>query len=168
MAIDLYDLTAPVFVRALTNLDRILDKARAHAAEKAVDEQDLLDARLFPDMGNLISQIQRASDSAKGCMVRLSGVENLLMQDDEATFDDIKARIAKTIAFIQSVPADAINGKEDAQVVLKTPGGDVPFAGRDYVLGFVIPNFFFHITTAYDLLRMKGVPVGKLDYLGGF
>lgn len=167
MATDLYALTAPIFVRALTNLDTILDKGRAFAAEKGIGEQELLDARLIGDMGNLISQIQRASDSAKGCMVRLGGVENVVMDDNEATFDDLKARIAKTIDFVKSVPADAVNGKEDAEVLLKFPNGELKFAGRDYLLGFVHPNFYFHVTTAYALLRMKGVPIGKMDFLGG-
>jgi hypothetical protein len=167
MATDLHALTAPVFVRALTNLDKIIDKARAFAADKGIDEQELLDARLIEDMGNFISQIQRASDSAKGCMVRLGGVENVVMEDNEASFDDVKTRIAKTIDFVKSVPADAINGKEDAEVLLKFPNGELKFAGRDYLLGFVHPNFYFHVTTAYALLRMKGVPIGKMDFLGG-
>ena len=167
MATDLHALTAPVFVRALNNLDKILDKARAFAAEKGIDEQELLEARLIGDMGNLISQIQRASDSSKGCMVRLGGVENVAMDDNETTFDDLKARIAKTIEFVKSVPADAINGKEDAEILLKFPDGELKFAGRDYLLGFVHPNFYFHVTTAYALLRMKGVPIGKRDFLGG-
>ena len=167
MATDLHALTAPVFVRALTNLDKILDKGRAFAAEKGIDEQELLEARLIEDMGNLISQVQRASDSAKGCMVRLGEIENVVMEDNEATFDDLKARIAKTIDFVKSVPADAINGKEDTEVVLKFPNGELKFAGRDYLLGFVHPNFYFHVTTAYALLRMKGVPIGKMDFLGG-
>lgn len=167
MATDLHALTAPVFVRALTNLDKILDKGRAFAAEKGMDEQELLDARLIGDMGNLISQIQRASDSAKGCMVRLGGVDNVVMADEEATFDDLKARIAKTIEFVKSVPAEAIDGKEDAEVVLKFPNGEFKFGGRDYLLGFVHPNFYFHVTTAYAILRMKGVQIGKMDFLGG-
>ena len=167
MATDLHTLTAPVFARALTNLDRILDKGRAFAAEQGIDEQELLDARLIGDMGNLISQIQRASDSAKGAMVRLGGVENVVMEDNEATFDDIKARIAKTIDFVKSVPADAINGKEDAVIQLKFPNGEFNMPGRAFLLGFVHPNFYFHITTAYALLRMKGVPIGKMDFIGG-
>lgn len=167
MATDLHALTAPVFVRALNNLDKILDKGRAFAADQGIDEQELLDARLIGDMGNLISQIQRASDSAKGCMVRVGGVENVVMEDDETTFEDLKARIAKTIDFVKSVPADTVNGKEDAEIVLKFPNGEFKFAGRDYVLGFVQPNFYFHVTTAYALLRMKGVPIGKMDFLGG-
>jgi uncharacterized protein len=167
LATDLYTLTAPVFLRALNNLDKILDKGRAFAAEKGIDEKELLEARLIDDMGNLISQIQRVSDSAKGAMVRLGGVENVVMEDNETTFDDLKARIAKTIDFVKSVPADAVNGKEDAQVVLTFPNGELKFDGRSYLLGFVHPNFYFHVTTAYDILRSKGVQIGKMDFLGG-
>lgn len=167
MATELHALTAPVFIRALNNLDKILDKGRAYAAEQDIDERELLEARLIGDMGNLISQIQRASDSAKGVMVRVGGVENVVMEDIEDSFDDLKARIAKTIDFLKAVPADAINGKESAEVVLKFPNGEFKFDGLSYVLGFATPNFYFHITTAYDILRMKGVQIGKLDYLGG-
>ena len=167
MATDLHTLTAPTFVRALTSLSKILDKGRTHAAETEMSEQELLDARLIEDMGNLVSQIQRVSDSAKGCMVRLGEVENVVMEDNETTFDDLQARIQKTIDFVNTVPAEAINGREDASVVLKFPNGEFTFTGRDYVLGFVLPNFYFHVTTAYDILRMKGVPIGKRDYLGG-
>lgn len=167
MATDLHALTTPVFIRALTNLDAIIDKARAWAAEQGKDEQELLDARLIDDMGNFISQIQRASDSAKGAMVRIGGVENAVFEDNEATFDDVKARIAKTIAFVKSVPAEAINGKEDAEIVLTFPNGEFKFDARSFVLGFAHPNFYFHVTTAYDLLRMKGAPIGKRDFLGG-
>lgn len=167
MATDLHTLTAPVFIRALTALSKILDKGRAFADDQGIAHADLLDARLIEDMGNLVSQVQRVSDSAKGCMVRLGEQENVVMEDNEVSFDDLQARIAKTIAFVQSVPASAVNGREDAPIVLKFPNGEMNFTGRDYVLGFVIPNFFFHVTTAYALLRMKGVPVGKIDYLGG-
>ena len=167
MATELHALTAPVFIRALTSLDKIIDKARAYAAEKGIDEQGLLHARLIEDMGNLVSQVQRASDSAKGCMVRVGDVENVVMEDSETSFDDLKRRIASTIEFVNSVPADAVNGREDAEVVLKFPNGEFKFDARNYVLGFVQPNFYFHVTMAYALLRMKGVPVGKMDFLGG-
>ena len=167
MATDLHALTAPVFIRALNNLDKIIDKARAFAAEKGIDEQDLLDAKLIDDMGNFISQIQRASDSAKGAMVRIGGVENVVMEDNEATFDDVKARIARTIDFVKSVPAEAINGKEDAEIHLKFPNGEFKLDARSFLLRFVHPNFYFHVTTAYDLPRMKGAPIGKMDFIGG-
>jgi uncharacterized protein len=167
MATDLHTLTAPVFIRALTALDAIIDKARAFAADQGIDEAELLDARLIADMGNLIAQVQRASDAAKGCLVRIGDLANVVMEDTETSFDDLKARIAKTIDFARSVAPDAVNGREDETVVLKFPNGELTFTAQSYVLGFAIPNFFFHLTTAYDLLRMKGVPIGKLDYLGG-
>ncbi|MDQ2878630.1 MAG: DUF1993 domain-containing protein [Pseudomonadota bacterium] len=167
MATDLHTLTAPVFIRALKNLAAILEKGRAFAAEKGMPEAELADARLIADMTPLTAQIQRASDSAKGCMVRIGGVENVAMEDNEVTFADMQARIAKTIDFLQSVPADALNGKESDEVILKLPDTEMTFTAQSYVLGFAIPNFYFHITTAYDILRMKGVPIGKMDYLGG-
>ncbi|MES2097192.1 MAG: DUF1993 domain-containing protein, partial [Pseudomonadota bacterium] len=155
------------FIRALTALDAIIDKARAYAAEQGIPEQDLLDAKLIDDMGNLIAQVQRASDAAKGCLVRIGDLENVTMEDNELTFDDVKSRLAKTIAFARSVAPDAVNGREDSEVVVKFPNGELKFTAQSYVLGFAIPNFFFHVTTAYDILRMKGVPIGKRDYLGG-
>ena len=167
MATDLHTLTAPLFIRALTALDAILDKARAFAAEKNIPEQALLDAKLIDDMGNLVSQVQRASDAAKGCVVRVGALENVVMEDNETTFAELKARIAKTIAFVKSVAPDALNGREREEVVLKFPDGELKFDAQAYVLSFAIPNFFFHVTTAYDILRMKGVNVGKRDFLGG-
>jgi hypothetical protein len=118
-------------------------------------------------MGPLTSQVQRASDAAKFTMVRIGGIENVAMADEEASFADLQARIAKTVAFLNSVPREAIDGKEEAPVELKTPNRTMEFTGQSYVLGFVLPNFYFHVTTAYALLRHKGVPIGKMDYLGG-
>ena len=166
MSTSLYDLTIPVFIRNLETLDRILAKGEAFAAETGIDPAELLGARLYDDMGPLLSQIQRVSDSAKGTAVRLGGIENVVMADDEQTFADLHARIAKTITFLQGVPREAIDGKEDIVVSLKTPSRTVDFTGQSYVQAFVLPNFYFHMTTAYGLLRMKGVPLGKLDYLG--
>ncbi|WP_426031814.1 DUF1993 domain-containing protein [Caulobacter sp. DWP3-1-3b2] len=167
MSTSLYDLTVPVLVRALRNLSAILKKGEAFAKETGMDPKDLIEARLFPDMGALASQIQRASDSAKGCVVRIGGVENLAMADTETTFDELQARIAATIAFLENTPREAMDGKEGTQVVLKLPNGEFPFTATNFALGFVLPNVFFHVTTAYGILRHKGVPLGKLDYLGG-
>ena len=167
MSTSLYDLTVPVLVRALRNLSAILAKGEVHAREQAIDPATLIEARLFPDMGALASQIQRASDSAKGCVVRLGGIENLAMADTETTFEQLQARIAATIAFLEAAPREAIDGQEAREVVLQTPSGSFPFKGRDFALGFVLPNVFFHVTTAYAILRHKGVPLGKFDYLGG-
>ena len=167
MTTSLHDLTAPVLIRALGSLSAILAKGEAFAVEQGMDPAALLDARLIEDMGSLTMQVQRASDTAKGAMVRIGGVEGVAMPDEEASFADLQQRIAATIAFLESVPREAIDGKEDAVVTLTTPGGSFDFTGRSYALNFVLPNFFFHVTTAYAILRHKGVPIGKLDYLGG-
>ncbi len=166
MSTSLYDLTVPVFVRAFGNLSAILEKGRAFAAAEGIDPDSLLQARLFPDMAPLTAQIQRASDTAKGAMVRLGDVPNERFADEEVSFEDLQARIAKTVAFLQAVDPAAINGQEAKTVVLTLPGNSVTFTGQSYVLTFALPNFFFHVTTAYDLLRHKGVPIGKRDFIG--
>jgi len=166
MATELYDITVPALLRGFASLSSILEKGRAFAEEKGLDPATLLESRLAPDMAPLTAQIQRCSDTAKGALVRLGGVETVAMPDTETSFDDLQARIAATVRFIEAVPRAAINGKEDAPVVLQTPGGEFPFTGRSYVQGFVLPNFYFHLTIAYALLRHAGVEIGKLDYLG--
>ena len=128
---------------------------------------ELTEARLVADMDPLTAQVQRASDAAKFCAARMAQIEGPAMPDTETSFDDLQARIAATIAFLQTVPAQSFDGREDAEIILKTPNRSISFAGTPYVLHFAIPNFFFHVTTTYALLRMKGVPVGKMDFLGG-
>jgi uncharacterized protein len=168
MGTSLYDLTVPVYARALRNLSAILDKGEAFAAEKGIDPADLLATRLVEDMAALPAQVQRACDSAKGTVVRVGGVENVAFPDEETSFAELKARIAKVIAFIEATPREAMDGQEDKAVTLDLPGGrSIPFTGQSFVLNFAIPNFFFHVTMAYALLRHRGVPIGKLDYLGG-
>ncbi len=166
MSLSLYEASVPVFVRALNNLSAILEKGRAFADEKGIAHSELLGARLIEDMDPLPAHIQRASDAAKLAVVRLAELAPAPMEDKEQSFDDLQARIAATIALIESAPGDAMDGREDATIEVKTPNRTLHFTGRDYLLGFAIPNFFFHVTTAYALLRMKGVPVGKMDYLG--
>jgi hypothetical protein len=167
MTTSLYDLSIPVFTRSLHNLSAILEKGRAFADAQGMDHAVLLEARLVADMAPLTAQIQRASDSAKGAAVRIGGVPNVVMEDNETTFAQLQDRIAATIAFLDAVPRAAIDGSESATVELVTPNGTFPFTGLSYVLGFATPNIYFHVTTAYALLRMHGVPVGKLDFLGG-
>ena len=162
MSFGLYDASAPVFVRALTNLSALMDKALA----QGFDEAKLLEARLAPDMRPFPSQIQLASDSAKGAVARLTGTDNPSMADTETSFAELKARIDATVAFIKSVDASAFEGGQDRDVVLKFPGGEQHFKGGAYLTGFALPNFFFHVTTAYALLRAAGVEIGKRDYLG--
>lgn len=166
MSLSLYDVTVPVFIRSLNSLAQILEKGRTFADENAIPHAELLDARLFPDMAPLTSQIQRASDTAKFTAIRVGQAAPLAMADTETSFDELQARIAKTIDFLKQVPPHSMDGRENAEVTMKTPSNTTTFTARDYVLGFAIPNFYFHVTTAYALLRHKGVPIGKLDFIG--
>jgi len=165
MAVELYDLTVPVFIRGLNNLSALLDKAVAHAGEAGADA--LLQNRLIEDMNPLVKQVQVACDSAKLCVARLSGVDAPVNEDTEATVPELKARIASTLAWLASVPRETVDGQEGKDIVLKFPGGEWPFKGAAYVIGFAQPNFYFHLTTAYGLLRQAGVPIGKRDFIGG-
>lgn len=164
MATELYDLTVPVFTRSLKALSALLDKAVAHAGEPGAEA--MLSNRLIDDMHPLSKQVQIACDSAKLCVARLSGAEAPVNEDTETTIAELKARIASTLDFLASVPRTEIDGQEDREVVLKFPGGEWPFKGQAYVTGFALPNFFFHVTTAYGLLRQAGVPLGKRDFMG--
>ena len=166
MSISMYQASAPRFANTLHNLAAILDKAKSHAAAKKIDEQVLTSARLYPDMFALARQVQVACDTAKGAVARLAGVEIPKHEDTEKTFDELKERIAKTLAFIATVTAAQIDGTEDREIVLKLRGNDVPFKGLQYLLGFAWPNFYFHVTTAYDILRHNGVELGKPDFIG--
>jgi uncharacterized protein len=166
MSITMYQASAPRFVNTLNNLSAILDKAQAHAEAKKIDPAVLVSARLYPDMFALARQVQTACDTAKGAVARLGGVENPRYEDTEQTFAELKARIAKTIEFIGTVKPEQIDGSEDKEIVLKLGGREVKFAGMQYLLGFAQPNFYFHVTTAYDILRHNGVELVKRDYLG--
>ncbi|HUD91072.1 DUF1993 domain-containing protein [Sphingobium sp.] len=148
-------------------MSALLDKGAAFAADKGIDPQALTGAQLIEDMKPLTAQVQFACDTAKGTVTRLGELEPVAMADTEQSFAELQARIAKTIALLDAVPREKIDGREDATVVLKVPDGEMPFTGRSHVLTFSLPNFYFHLTTAYALLRQAGVPVGKLDYLGG-
>ena len=167
MPLSLYEISVPVFIRGFGNMSAFLEKGRAFADDNGMPHSTLLQARLFEDMGPLTAQIQRASDAAKLACVRVAQVAPVAMEDNEASFDELQARIAATVAFLDTVPADAMDGREAAEVVLQTRNGSLNFTATDYLLSFAIPNFFFHITTAYDLLRHNGVPLGKMDYLNG-
>jgi len=166
MSISMYQASAPRFANTLKNLAAILDKAKAHAAAKKIDEQVLTSSRLYPDMFALARQVQIACDTAKGAVARLAGVEIPKHEDTEKTFDELQARIAKTLAFIASVKAAQIDGTEEKEIVLKLQGKDVPTKGMPYLLGRAWPNFFFHVTTAYNILRHDGVELGKGDFIG--
>ena len=164
--ISMYSASVPVFVKMLGNLDRWLDAATAHAAAKSFDPQVLLGTRLAPDMLPFTKQIQIASDTVKHCVARLSGTVAPKFEDNEATIAELKQRIAKTIDFVQSVPADQINGSDAKVIEVPMRGTALTFSGETYLKHWVLPNFYFHLTTAYALLRHNGVPLGKPDYLG--
>jgi len=163
----MYDASVPVFVRSLRNLRAILDKGESFAREKGLDPNDLVEARLFEDMSPLTSQIQRASDSAKGAAARLTGTDNPSFPDEEKDFSDLRARLDKTIAFLEAFKPSQFGGSETRPVTLKFGPRSADFTGQGYLLDFALPNFFFHVTTAYAILRHNGVGIGKIDYLGG-
>ena len=167
MATELYDLTVPVFTKHLTALSGLLDKARDHAAATDQDAAGLLAHRLIDDMHPLTRQVQMAADSAKLCVARLSGLAAPVAEDTETTIDQLQARICQSLDYLASVPRSAVDGQEDREVVLTFPSGEMRFTGRDYAVGFAWPNFYFHLTTAYALLRARGVPIGKRDFFGG-
>ena len=167
MSVSMYRASIPVLTRSLNNLSAILEKASAHAAAGNIDPAGLVNARLAPDMLTLAGQIQRASDSAKGAAARLAGIENPSFADDETTFADLQERIAKTRRFLEGVSAEQIDGSATRTIEINL-GAKMTFRGDDYLLNFALPNFYFHVTTAYDILRHSGVPVGKMDYLGQF
>ncbi len=166
MPISMYQASAPRFANILKNLSAILDKAKAHAEAKKIDEQVLTSLRLYPDMFALARQVQITCDSAKGAVARLAGVEIPKHEDTEKTFDELKERIARTLAFIATVKAAQIDGSEERDVVLKLQGKDVTFKGMQYLLGFAWPNFYFHVATAYNILRHNGIEIGKRDFIG--
>jgi hypothetical protein len=166
MTLSMYQASTPVFRHCLQNLAAILEKAEAYAADKKIDPAVLLQTRLFPDMFPLMRQVQIVSDGVKGCVARLAGQQPPSYPDEEKTFAELKARIAKTVEFIDSVPASAIDGSEDRPVTLQAGPNTLNFIGQDYLLKFALPNLFFHTTAVYAILRTNGVPIGKLDYLG--
>jgi hypothetical protein len=167
MSLSMYQASIPVFIRMLGNLSAIIDKAAAHAEAKKIDPSVLIRDRLAPDMLPFSFQVQTATDSVKGCVARLAGIEAPSFADTEATFPELKARIAKTIDFLQSVSAAQIDGTEERPITLKLRVGELQFQGQSYLLFFAIPNFYFHVTTAYAILRHNGVELGKQDFLGG-
>jgi hypothetical protein len=167
MSFSIYDASIPPMIRMLQSISKIIDKAVAQAKSEDKDPATLLEARLAPDMHPFPRQIQIMSDAAKGAAARLAGVEAPAMPDTETTFAELQARISKTIDFLKSVSADKFAGAEDREVVLKFPSGEMKFSGRDFLTQFALPNFYFHATTAYGLLRHRGIAIGKMDYLGG-
>ncbi len=167
MSLGMYQASAPVFTHYLTSLSGVLQKGADYAEARKIDPSVLVNARLFPNMFPLSRQVQIASDQAKGCMARLSGTEIPSYPDTESTFPELKARIEKTVAFVKGFRPEQINGSEEKTITLKIGGQDTNFTGQKYLLHFVLPNFFFHCTTAYAILRHNGVEIGKPDFMAG-
>ncbi len=168
MSLSMYQASVPLFIRGLTVLASLLEKGAAHAAANGIDPAELINARLAPDMYPLSGQVQRASDASKFAVQRLSQVEAPKFADEEATFEQLQKRVADTIAYLQSVPTDKLDGAESRRITLSFGEFKPEFQGDAYLLTFALPNFYFHITTAYGILRHAGVPIGKLDFLGPY
>lgn len=166
MKVTAHSITVPVFVRTLTNLSGILDKAAAFCEQRKVREGVLMDARLFPDMFPLTMQVRIACDFARGGVARLTGQEPPKFEDDETSLSDLKKRIARSIEYVQGFTEAQLAGCEDRRIVRTVGGREIVFDGYGYLAQFVLPNFFFHVTTAYDILRSNGVELGKRDYIG--
>lgn len=166
MAISMYSASVPVFTRMLDHLLQWLDKAEAHAQAKKFDTSVYLAARLAPDMLPFTKQIQIACDAAKFGVARLAGVESPKFDDNEASLAELRERIRKTMDFIASVPVEAFDGSDARDIVVPRRDGNIVLKGEFYLKHYVQPNFYFHVTTAYGLLRHNGVPLGKGDFLG--
>lgn len=169
MTISMYSASVPLLKQMLHSLDALLNKAETHVKEKKIDPAAILQARLFPDMFPFIRQVQIASDNAKGIAARLAGVDIPSFPDTEQSFEELHARIAKTLAFIDTVKPEQIDGSEERDIVVyKGTPYEMQFKGHSYLVNFGLPNFLFHVTTAYSLLRHNGIEVGKQDFIGKF
>ena len=166
MSISMYQVAVPVFVRALTNLQHVLKLGEAHAKEKNVEGSVLLQTRLITDMLPLVKQVQIATDMAKNGAARLAGVDPLKFEDNETSLDELYSRIERAIDYIKSFKPEQIDGSETRAITLKTLNGDLNFEGQAYLLHYVLPNLFFHCTTAYNILRVAGTEIGKTDFIG--
>lgn len=166
MSLSMHSASIPYFVRALNNLSAILKKGAAHAQGNDIDPTIFVTSRLFPDMLPLSSQVQIACDVSKGAAARFSDIEAPSFEDTEASFEELEERISKTIAFLNSVPAEKIDGTEKKAIKFKAGTMEIDFVGATYLSMWALPNIYFHVTTAYNILRHNGVVLGKLDFLG--
>jgi len=166
MSMTMYQLSVPTFIHMLTSLTALLQKAATYAAAKKIDPSILASSRLFPDMLPLTKQVQIATDSAKGCAARLAGQQSPAYQDNETTLDELIARVQKTIDYLNTFNPLQIDGSENRNIDLKVGPYEMKFTGQHYLERFALPNFYFHVTTAYNILRHNGVEIGKQDYLG--
>ncbi|GLQ98490.1 DUF1993 domain-containing protein [Dyella mobilis] len=166
MSISMYQASVPVFLRALNNLHHVLKAGEAHAKSRNVEDSVMLNTRLIPDMLPLVKQVQIATDMAKNAAARLAGVDPLKFEDNETSFHELYSRIERAIDYIKGFKPEQIDGSETRAITLQMRRGEMHFEGQSYLLHFVIPNVFFHCTTAYDILRSTGTNIGKEDYLG--
>jgi hypothetical protein len=166
MKLSMYVASVPVFSRQLTNLRNILEKAAAHAEQRKIDPAVLVAGRLFPDMLPLSKQVQIATDHAKGAAARLAGLEPPKYDDTETTFAELNARVSKTISYLETFSAVQFEGADERTISLTMRGNTLTFGGSEYLVGYALPNFYFHVTTAYAILRHSGVEIGKGDFLG--
>jgi hypothetical protein len=166
MTLSMYQASVPRFINALNNLSSILDKAQAHVDARKLDETALTSFRLYPDMLPMARQVMIAADTAKGLAARLAGVESPVYEDTEKTLSELKARLAKTVVYLQSFKPEQIDGTEDKEIITRRGDKETRYTGMQYLLGHAVPNVYFHITTAYNILRHNGVEIGKRDYLG--
>ena len=166
MTISMYQASVPRFINILGNLSLILDKAQAYADAKKLDPAALTTSRLFPDMLPMSAQVQIACDAAKGAAARLAGVDSPVFEDTEKTLAELKARIAKTIAFLRTIEPVQIDGTEEKEIVIKRGDKETRYKGMQFLLGHATPNFYFHVATTYNILRHNGVEIGKRDYIG--
>ncbi len=164
----MYSFSVPVFQRGLQSLSAYLDQIEAYAAEKGIASEELVSARLIDDMLPLSGQFQRASDTAKLAIARLAGIDAPRFEDNETTVADLRKRLKKTQDFLATVTPATMEGSDTREVTISPGGNKTVFKGEDYLAKFALPNFFFHVTTAHDILRSRGLPVGKMTYLGSF
>jgi uncharacterized protein len=162
----IYDYTIPVLTHHMAALQRILTKAEAHCEARKIDKAVMLGLRLAPDMLNFTRQVQLVTDFSKGCGARLTGTTNPAYADDETTFEGLRTRLAKCAAFLEGIDKSAFAGAEKREIVVKVGGKDTPMDGLTYVNRYVLPNFYFHMATAYSILRSNGVELGKGDFVG--
>jgi hypothetical protein len=165
MPVSMYQISIPSFQKHLSALEAILDKAAAYAGARKIEPSVLLNSRLYPDMFNLTRQIQAACDFAKGASARLAGVPIPSVPDTESTIPELKERIAKTLAFMETIKPEQMEGSDARSITLKVGPNDMTFNGSDYLLHFALPNFYFHCTTAYAILRHNGLEIGKRDFM---
>jgi len=166
MTLSMYQASVPALRQMLRSLSAILDKAESYAADRKIDPAVLTGYRLAPDMFPLARQVQLATDFAKGACARLAGVEVPKYEDTEATFGELQARIAKTLAFVEGFEPAQIDGSESRSIKLTAGRQPLEFTGQDYLVNFALPNFYFHVTAAYAILRHCGLEIGKRDFLG--